>query len=129
MLRRCRSAKEVTDPCPTRPLCIRSAEAFSLHSLITPTEQGIASRIVTKTSGGSLTLFAFDAGQGLSEHTSPFDAIVVVLKGTFALTVVESPSVQALETSCGCLPMSRMRSTLLGPAGMLLMMLRDQKVD
>jgi hypothetical protein len=45
-----------------------AAEALSLHSLITPTEAGIASRILAKTTGGNLTLFAFDAGQGLTER-------------------------------------------------------------
>ena len=66
---------------------IAAAEALSLHSLITPTEAGIASRILAKTTGGNLTLFAFDAGQGLTEHTSPFEAFVMVLDGTMGLTI------------------------------------------
>jgi quercetin dioxygenase-like cupin family protein len=64
-----------------------AAQALDLRSLITPTEQGIASRILAKRSGGNVTLFAFDAGQGLTEHTSPFDALVIVLDGMFSLTV------------------------------------------
>jgi quercetin dioxygenase-like cupin family protein len=63
------------------------AEALSLQALVTPTEHGIASRILAKTGGGNLTLFAFDAGQGLTEHTSPFDALVLVLDGALTLTV------------------------------------------
>ncbi len=47
----------------------------------------IVSRIVSKARGGSLTLFAFDAGQELSEHTAPFDALVQVLEGTVELTI------------------------------------------
>ena len=43
---------------------IAPGEALPLDSLITPTEGGIASRILAKTSGGNLTLFALDAGQG-----------------------------------------------------------------
>ena len=66
---------------------IPPAKALQLHSLITPTEQGIASRVLAKTAGGNLTLFAFDAGQGLTEHTSPFDALVLVLEGTLTLTI------------------------------------------
>lgn len=58
-----------------------------MHALISPTEDGIASRVLAKTGGGNLTLFAFDAGQGLTEHTSPFDAFVMVLDGAMALTV------------------------------------------
>jgi quercetin dioxygenase-like cupin family protein len=63
------------------------AEALSLHSLVTPTEQGIASRVLAKTSAGSVTLFACDAGQGLSEHSTPFDALVLVLDGEVTLTI------------------------------------------
>lgn len=66
---------------------IAPAEALRLSELITRTEHGIASRILAKTAGGSLTLFAFDAGQGLAEHTAPFDAIVQVLEGRLALTI------------------------------------------
>ena len=75
----------------TKPTQIAPAEALSLQSLITPTDQGIASRILAKTTGGSVTLFAFDAGQGLTEHTSPFDAIVMVLEGTMTLTIGGTP--------------------------------------
>jgi quercetin dioxygenase-like cupin family protein len=63
------------------------AEALPLDTLVTPTAQGIASRVLAKTSGGNLTLFAFDAGQGLSEHTAPFDALVLVLSGALDLTI------------------------------------------
>ncbi len=63
------------------------AEAHSLDALITPTEHGIASRVLAKAVGGSLTLFAFDKGEGLTEHTSPFDALVLVLEGSLSLTV------------------------------------------
>jgi quercetin dioxygenase-like cupin family protein len=66
---------------------IPEATALSLEALITPTAQGIASRILSKTGGGSLTLFAFDAGQGLTEHTAPFEALVMVLTGRLVLTV------------------------------------------
>lgn len=47
----------------------------------------IVSRTLAKGKGGSLTLFAFDAGQELSEHTSPFDAFVQVLEGSVELTI------------------------------------------
>ena len=62
-------------------------EALDLHSLIRPTAQGIASRVLARTAGGNLTLFAFDEGQGLTEHTSPFDALVMVLEGALILTI------------------------------------------
>jgi quercetin dioxygenase-like cupin family protein len=68
-----------------------AAEALALSALIAPTEKGIASRVLAKTGGGNLTLFAFDAGQGLTEHTSPFDALVMVLEGAMLLTIGGSP--------------------------------------
>ena len=66
-------------------------EPLSLDSLITPTAQGIASRILGKAAGGNMTLFAFDEGQGLTEHTSPFDAFVLVLDGALTLTIGGTP--------------------------------------
>jgi quercetin dioxygenase-like cupin family protein len=66
---------------------ILASEALRLEDLITPTEHGIASRILAKNGGGSVTLFAFGGGQGLSEHTAPFDALVLVLDGSMALTI------------------------------------------
>jgi quercetin dioxygenase-like cupin family protein len=63
------------------------AISLSLETLITPTAQGIASRVLAKTAGGNVTLFAFDAGQGLTEHTSPFEALVLVVEGALTLTI------------------------------------------
>ncbi len=40
------------------------------------------SKIITRNEKGNLTLFAFDQGQNLSEHTAPFDAVVQILEGT-----------------------------------------------
>jgi quercetin dioxygenase-like cupin family protein len=70
---------------------IPSGTAHTLSSLVTPTEEGIASRVLAKTGGGNLTLFAFDAGQGLTEHTSPFEAFVLVLEGVLTVTIASAP--------------------------------------
>lgn len=66
---------------------IEPGEALSLNALINETPNGIASRILAKTPGGNMTIFAFDAGQGLTEHTSPFEALVIVLDGICTLTI------------------------------------------
>src|SRR5512138_2167956 len=72
----------------TSPItAMSSAEALPLHSLITPPTGGIASRVLARTPGGNLTLFAFDAGQELEEHSAPFDALVMVLEGAVDLTI------------------------------------------
>lgn len=69
------------------PGTIPAAEALPLADLIAPTPGGIASRVLAKTTGGNVTLFAFDAGEGLSEHTAPFDALALVLDGALAITI------------------------------------------
>lgn len=50
-------------------------------------EGAVVSRTVLKGETGSVTLFAFDAGQSLSEHTVPYDALVHVLDGTARITI------------------------------------------
>jgi quercetin dioxygenase-like cupin family protein len=47
----------------------------------------IVSKTILQNNGGSLTLFAFDKGQELSEHTAPFDAFVMVIDGEFIITI------------------------------------------
>ena len=55
---------------------------------LTAYQQGsIVSRTLVDKKTGTLTLFAFDKGQGLSEHTAPFDAVIQVLDGAAAVTI------------------------------------------
>lgn len=51
----------------------------------------VVSREILKRPSGSVTIFAFDEGQGLSEHTTPFDALVQVLEGEAEITVSGRP--------------------------------------
>lgn len=104
---------------------IPPAEALPLHTLITPTEHGIASRVLAKTRAGNVTLFAFDAGQGLTEHTTAFDALVLVLEGRLTLTVGGTP-VQAAAGTILRFPANVPHAVDAGePARMLLIMLKD----
>jgi quercetin dioxygenase-like cupin family protein len=103
---------------------ILPGEALSLQSLITPTESGIASRILAKAPGGSLTLFAFDAGQGLTEHTSPFEAFVQVIEGAVTLTI-GGAEVRAIPGTIVRMPANVPHAVdAQEPARLLLMMLR-----
>lgn len=63
------------------------AEAVRLEKLIEYSANSIVSREIVKTITGTLTLFAFDAGQGLSEHSAPFDAIVQILDGEAEIVI------------------------------------------
>jgi quercetin dioxygenase-like cupin family protein len=51
----------------------------------------VVSREVIKKKTGTITLFAFDEGQGLSEHTAPFDALVYVIDGEAEITISSKP--------------------------------------
>ncbi|MGC4122216.1 MAG: cupin domain-containing protein [Myxococcales bacterium] len=63
------------------------AQAQSIADLVQYAEGAIVSRALVQKSVGSLTLFAFDAGQELSEHSAPFDAFVQVLDGEAELVI------------------------------------------
>ncbi len=52
---------------------------------------GIVSRQVIQRKAGNVTLFAFDAGQKLSEHTAPFDALIQVLEGEGEILIQHQP--------------------------------------
>ena len=107
------------------PPTIPAAEALALQSLVTPTEQGIASRVLAKTTGGNVTLFAFDRGQGLTEHTSPFEAFAMVLEGSLSLTIGGS-AVLAEPGTIVRMPADVPHAVEAPePARMLLIMLRD----
>jgi len=111
----------------TTPATIPAAEALSIHALITPTEQGIASRVLARSAGGNITLFAFAAGQELSEHTTPFDALVMVLEGTITLTIGGTP-VRAIPGTIVRMPAGVPHAVRAPEAArMLLIMLRDPK--
>lgn len=63
------------------------AEALRLDELLAYVPGAVVSRTLIKRPVGTVTLFSFDKGQGLSEHTAPFDALVQVLDGRAELTI------------------------------------------
>ena len=87
----------------------------------------VVSREVLKKKTGTVTLFAFDEGEGLSEHSTPHDAVVEVLDGTVEITIGGVPHrvsarqrlllLPASVPSCACRP--------LPPFKMLLIMIRE----
>ncbi len=70
---------------------IAGAEALPLLGLVNYQEGSVVSRVVLKRAKGNVTIFAFDEGQGLSEHTSPFDALVQAVEGEAEITVTGKP--------------------------------------
>ena len=68
---------------------IEPSVVVSLAEAISILPKSIVSRTLVDNPSGTITLFAFDTGQGLSEHTAPFDAFVQVLEGKLELTIGE----------------------------------------
>lgn len=54
---------------------------LQLSELVDYQPRTVASRMIVNNPAGSITIFAFDEGEGLSEHTAPFDAVVTILDG------------------------------------------------
>ena len=69
---------------------IEKATVFSPVQRIEYSKNSVVSQQITKSKAGNITLFAFDQGQGLSEHTSPFDALLQVLEGNAEIQIAES---------------------------------------
>ena len=67
------------------------AQATKLIDLINYQEDSVVSREIISKKTGTVTLFAFDEGQGLSEHTAPFDALVYCLDGDVEVTISGNP--------------------------------------
>jgi len=62
-------------------------KVLNLKDEITYADGAVISKILLKKETGNITLFSFDKGQGLSEHTSPFDAVVQVVEGEGAFII------------------------------------------
>ena len=67
------------------------AQVYHLEKLLDYVEGSVVSRTIVKNNAGTVTLFSFDAGQELSEHSTPFDALVQVLDGEVDLIIGGKP--------------------------------------
>jgi quercetin dioxygenase-like cupin family protein len=66
-------------------------QAAALTELVTYQAGAVVSRTIMKKKVGTITLFAFDEGEGLSEHTAPYDAFVNILEGQVDITIAGKP--------------------------------------
>ncbi len=67
------------------------AQVAKLAELVDYQDGSVVSREIVSKKTGTVTLFAFDQGQGLSEHTAPFDALVYVFDGEAEITISGKP--------------------------------------
>jgi len=101
------------------------AEVVCLIDLVNYQEGSVVSRTVVNRATGTVTLFAFDEAQGLSEHTAPFDAIAHVLEGESEITVSGKP-LRATAGEAVLLPANQPHSVkALSKFKMLLTMIRS----
>jgi len=66
---------------------MRGGEIVKLGEIVNYQNGAVVSRTLVKRSTGTITVFAFDQGQGLSEHTAAFDALVQMLEGEAEITI------------------------------------------
>ncbi|MFH1183761.1 MAG: cupin domain-containing protein [Chloroflexota bacterium] len=69
-----------------------TASVLHIADLVAYQDASVVSRQITKADAGNVTLFAFDLGQELSEHTAPYDALVHVLEGQAEIRIAGAPS-------------------------------------
>jgi len=67
------------------------AEVSQVRNLVSYQDGAVVSRIILKRETGNVTLFAFDTGQELSEHTTPYDALVQIVDGEAVITIAGRP--------------------------------------
>lgn len=79
-------ANPVIAKAPNRSLLAHS-QAHALAGVLEVVPGSVVSRMLLRRGTGNITLFAFDEGQGLSEHTAPFDAFILVVEGEVRLTI------------------------------------------
>ena len=104
-------------------------QAIAMADFVSYAEGAVVSKTLLDKKAGTLTLFSFDQGQGLSEHTSPYDATVLVVDGEATLVIGGAPV------------MARAGELVIMPAGvphslraeerfkMLLIMIREKAAE
>jgi quercetin dioxygenase-like cupin family protein len=68
-----------------------AAKVLAVNDLLQYQDGTVASRMIVFKKAGTITLFAFDAGEGLSEHSAPYDAILTVTDGEAEITIAGAP--------------------------------------
>ncbi|MGA2018717.1 MAG: cupin domain-containing protein [Opitutaceae bacterium] len=70
-----------------KPKGLVASQIAKIADLINYQDGAVVSREIVRKPAGNVTIFAFDQGQGLSEHTAPFDALVQMLEGEAEVTI------------------------------------------
>ena len=76
---------------PSKPKGLSGGDVAKAADLVHYQDGSVVSREIVKKPTGNVTIFAFDEGQGLSEHMAPFDALVHVLEGEVEVSIAGKP--------------------------------------
>jgi quercetin dioxygenase-like cupin family protein len=110
---------------PGNDAALQSATPLNIIELANYEDDAIVSRTLSKSNCGTITLFSFDQGQGLSEHTSPFNALVQILEGN-AEIFVSGKCMQANQGQIVILPANQPHAlSAVSKFKMLLIMIRS----
>lgn len=102
-----------------------TVQSEKLADMVSYQSDAIISKTLLKKETGTVTLFAFDKGQGLSEHTAPFDAMVQVLDGEVEITISGKPY-QLVEGDMIIMPANEPHAlSAVQPFKMMLTMIRS----
>lgn len=102
------------------------AQAANLSNLISYQEGSVVSRTIIDKKAGTVTLFAFDEKQGLSEHTAPYDALVYIVDGEAEVTIAGKP-IRLKQGEMTIMPANKTHAlTAVTKFKMLLIMIREK---
>lgn len=73
---------------------LKKSRVFNLNSMINYNEGSVVSRTILREKSGTITMFAFDEGEGLSEHVVPYDAYLYIVEGKLTATVKNRPAIK-----------------------------------
>jgi quercetin dioxygenase-like cupin family protein len=101
------------------------AQVLDLAGLIDYQTGSVVSRTIINKKTGTVTLFAFDDGQALSEHTAPYDALVYILDGEAEVTI-SGKEIRVKQGEMVIMPADKPHALkAVGPYKMLLIMIRS----
>ncbi len=103
---------------------METGKLFNLAKDIDYSKDAVVSKTIIKKASGTVTLFSFDEGQGLSPHVAPFDALVQILDGECSFSIEETKYAMGLG-DCIILPAGKVHAVeAVKPFKMLLTMIK-----
>ncbi|KZX15631.1 cupin domain protein [Methanobrevibacter cuticularis] len=102
-------------------------EVKTIHDLIEYQKQAVVSKEIIRKETGTVTIFAFDEGEGLSTHSAPFDAMVQIIDGEAKITISEKENIVKKDQMI-IMPANEPHSLMaIKPFKMILILIKSEK--